>query len=76
MRASGIEAMYCVSLSSCEKNTGSRPARPIGDQRHSPYSETFAPTGPPFGGVVGCGESAGFGAYHIVGPVGGPDDAL
>jgi hypothetical protein len=33
--ASGRVSIHDSSLSSCAKKIGSRPARPIGDQRHS-----------------------------------------
>src|ERR1700681_1750479 len=70
----GIASIAASSLSSCAKKTGSRPASPIGDQRHSPYSETLTPTGP-----VGAGDGGVYddpGANHMTAPGAPPDDAL
>src|ERR1700733_923731 len=79
MRLSGMLEMNWISLSSCEKNTGSRPARPIGDQRHSPYGDTlngYGGVGDGAGAAAAAETGAGGGVSHMIGPAGGPDAAL
>jgi hypothetical protein len=47
----GSVAIHVNSPSNCEWKIGSRPANPIGDQRHSPKGEMFAPESTP--GIAG-----------------------